>query len=68
MTTFRKRYGDLYTESKRVVRVDDEPVVKQVTCCCTMPAAKARECAEARGLKTRCRCFCHSNRIQEQKP
>lgn len=61
MPTLRKRYDGLFTESKRVVvGKDGEPIVKQVTCCCSAPAASRRECADAAGNKTPCRCYCHS--------
>ncbi len=63
MTTHRKRYGDLYTETHRVVKDGDEPAVKVVCCCCAAPAAKRRECADAAGNKTPCRCFCHSDSL-----
>ena len=62
MTTYRKRF-EHWTETKRVIDTPNGPVVKQVTCVCTVPASKAMECATARGCKTRCRCFCHSNRV-----
>lgn len=64
MTTWRERFDGMYTETKRVVIKDGEPVVKQVVCCCTKPAAKAMECADARGLRTRCRCYCHSTKVK----
>lgn len=55
MTTWRKRHGGMYTESKRIVGGE----VKQVVCCCAAPAMKARACADAAGNKTPCRCDCH---------
>lgn len=65
MTTLRKRYNGMYTESKRVVLDDDgEPQVKEVCCCCKAPAATRRECADAHGNKTPCRCWCHSKKLK----
>lgn len=58
MTSFNQRHTH-WTETHRVIRGR----VKVVTCCCTRPAAKARECADSRGLKSRCACFCHSDRV-----
>lgn len=54
MTTWRnvKTY---WTETKRIVNGE----VKQTCCCCKKPGAKARECADAAGNKTCCRCWCH---------
>lgn len=57
MTTYRKT--GLHTETKRVVN----GVVKVATCACAAPAAKRRECADATGNKTPCRCFCHSDKL-----
>lgn len=61
MTTTR-RLNEFYTETKRVIVRDGEPEVKQTTCCCRMPGAKARECSDAQGHKTPCRCNCHRSR------
>lgn len=60
MTTFRKRYGGLYTEVKRVVPdKGGEPAVKETVCCCKGAGLARRECADASGNKTPCRCYCH---------
>lgn len=64
MATLRK-HKEYWTESKQVVvGPDGEPAVKQVVCCCAAPAAKRRECADAAGNKTPCRCWCHSERLK----
>jgi hypothetical protein len=63
MTTFRTRHT-FYTETHRVVTDDaGDPAVKVVCCCCKAPAASRRECANAAGNKTPCRCFCHSDSL-----
>lgn len=60
----RRKWKEYWTESKRVVPDEDgTPTVKQVTCCCALAAATSRECADAAGNKTPCRCFCHSNKL-----
>lgn len=60
----RRKWKDYWTESKRVVTDGNgEPVVKQVTCCCSVAAGTRRECADARGNKTPCRCWCHSKEL-----
>lgn len=60
----RRKWKELYTESKRVVLDEDgEPVVKQVTCCCAVAAGTRHECSEAAGNKAPCRCWCHSDKI-----
>lgn len=33
--------------------------VTAAACVCSLPAAKRRECGDARNLKTPCRCACH---------
>ena len=64
MTTYRKRH-EHWTETKRVVAgPDGEPAVKQVTCCCEAPAATAKQCQQVSGNKSRCRCFCHSRKVE----
>ena len=63
MVTRRNHLGH-WTESKRVVVVGGEPVVKQVTCACALAAAPAKDCAKAAGNKTPCRCFCHSKKLK----
>jgi hypothetical protein len=60
MVTRRKRYDGMYTEVKRVV--DGE--VKQTVCCCKFAGGTRRECADATGNKTPCRCFCHSKELK----
>lgn len=63
MTTYRK-HKTYWTETHRVVPIaQDQAAVKVVTCCCAAPAAKRRECANAAGNKTPCRCFCHSDKL-----
>jgi hypothetical protein len=63
VTTFRKRLT-YWTETHRVLPDEQgEPQVKVVCCCCASPAAKRRECADAAGNKTPCRCFCHSDSL-----
>jgi hypothetical protein len=59
MVTRRERYGGMYTEVKRVVVRDGEPEVKETVCCCAYAGATPRECADAKGNKTPCRCDCH---------
>ena len=59
MVTYRKRHAH-WTETHRVVQGRDGAEVKVVTCCCERPAARARECADARGIKSLCRCDCHA--------
>ena len=63
MTTYRKVL-EHWTETKRVVLRDGVPEVKQVTCCCTLPAGPSDFCAASRGCTGRCRCFCHSKKPQ----
>lgn len=65
MTTYRKIH-DHWTETKRVLVRDGEPVVKQTTCTCDVPAGDAMGCAKVRRCKTRCRCFCHSNKTEQE--
>ena len=55
MTTFRKIHGGMYTEVKRIVAGQ----VKQTTCCCAAAGRSRRECSDAAGNKTPCRCYCH---------
>lgn len=55
MSTQRKMYGGLYTEVKRIVSGE----VKQTCCCCKGAGLTPRECADATGNKTPCRCNCH---------
>ena len=65
MTT-RRKYRDYWTEAKQVVPgPDGEPVVKQTVCCCKVAAGTRRECADASGNKTPCRCDCHSRLIHQ---
>lgn len=54
MTTRRKILTH-WTETKRIVNGE----VKQTTCCCAAPGAKAKECSRVAGNKTPCRCDCH---------
>lgn len=61
MTTLRN-YKGYWTEGKRVVIRDGEPVVKQTCCCCKAPLATRKECAIATGNKTPCRCDCHATK------
>ena len=56
----RRKVREHWTEVKRVIWRNGEPVVKQTTCCCADPGAARRACAEAAGNKSPCRCFCHS--------
>lgn len=56
--TYRTRH-EYWTEVHRVI--GDE--VKVTTCCCAAPGAKAKECSRVAGHKSRCGCFCHSDRI-----
>lgn len=65
MTTYRKIH-EHWTETKRVVAVDGEPFVKQVTCCCDVPAGDAMGCAIVRRCKTRCRCACHRTSVVDK--
>lgn len=58
MTSYRKT-REHWTETKRIVNGE----VKVTTCACRAPAAKRRECADATGNKTPCRCFCHSDKL-----
>jgi hypothetical protein len=63
MTTFRN-YREFWTETHRVLPDETgEPQVKVCCCCCKAPAASRRECANAAGNKTPCRCFCHSDSL-----
>lgn len=55
MVTKRKRYGTMYTETKRIVNGE----VKQVVCCCKGAGLPPKECAAVSGNKTPCRCDCH---------
>ena len=55
--TKRKRY-EFWTEVKRIVNGE----VKQTVCCCKDPGAKPRQCADAAGNKTPCRCNCHRSK------
>ena len=59
MVTKRATHGGLYTETKRVV----DGQVKQVSCCCKSAGATRKECMEASGNKTPCRCYCHSEKF-----
>lgn len=60
----RRKHKEFWTESKRVVPgPDGELVVKQVVCCCKMAAGTRRECSDAAGNKTPCRCWCHSPKV-----
>lgn len=63
MSTYR-RIGPYWIESKQIVDVDGNAAVKQVTCCCEKPAARARECADARGDRSTCRCDCHRRHLE----
>lgn len=64
--TFRK-WLDYWTEVKRVVLVDGEPVVKQTSCCCEEPGMSRRQCSDSPKrrypIKMPCRCYCHSTTI-----
>ena len=61
----RRKSGEFWTETKRVVMDEDgEPQVKQVTCCCALPAGTRKECSEQAGNKTPCRCWCHSSKLK----
>ena len=62
MVTRRKRYDGMYTEVKRVIWRNGEAIVKQTTCCCKLAGASRRECADATGNKTPCRCDCHAKK------
>jgi hypothetical protein len=67
MSTTRERYGGMYTEVKRVViRDDGQPVVKETTCCCASAGSTPRDCADAAGNKTPCRCHCHRKKFHWQ--
>lgn len=55
----RDQDASLYTETKRIVERNGEPVVKTTTCCCRGPGLTPRGCSDAAGNKTPCRCDCH---------
>ena len=59
--TKRERH-EYWTEVKRIVVVDGEPVVKVSTCCCAAPGSTRKGCATVAGNKTPCRCFCHNTK------
>lgn len=56
----RRKHLEFWTETKRtVIGTDGEPFVKVNLCCCKAPGATRRECSDAAGNKTPCRCDCH---------
>lgn len=59
----KRKYKKYWTEVKRVVEVDGEPVVKQTTCCCAAPGETPKGCSVVAGNKTPCRCHCHRKTI-----
>jgi hypothetical protein len=61
----RRKSGEFWTETKRVVEVEGVPIVKVTSCCCAAPGSTAKGCSIVAGNKTRCRCFCHSKRVQK---
>ena len=61
----RRKILDYWTETKQVVPDENgEPQVKQVTCCCIVPAGTRRACSDVAGNKTPCRCWCHSKKLK----
>ena len=66
MTTWRKHLTH-WTETKRVVpNKKGEPTVKVTTCCCAGPGLTRNQCRAASGNKSPCRCFCHSDKLENE--
>lgn len=42
----------------------DAHLANNVTCVCSRPFASGRECADARGNKSRCACVCHRKGVR----
>jgi hypothetical protein len=57
------KHREYWTEVKRTVIKDGEPVVKVTTCCCALPGRPRYLCQRKSGNKTPCRCWCHSEKL-----
>ena len=55
-----RKYREFWVEVKRIVHGE----VKVTMCCCAAPGASARGCAVVAGHRSRCRCFCHSDKLK----